>query len=159
MAQINNGELIKGLIDGAKINTSIEKVPNQLADKIVPVMEVNPDLLRKTNVLVTNNNPTGATIYTTPANKKFYITFILLSANATVAGANVLKLHFAQDGQTELIFTLVPLFCTVAINAVNKNISLTFPPILLKKSSLIRTSVDGTVGTVQATIGGYLVED
>jgi hypothetical protein len=46
MAQIFNSELKKQLIDGAKLQTSKDVIPSQLADKVVPVMEVNPKLLK-----------------------------------------------------------------------------------------------------------------
>lgn len=76
MAGINNSDLTRQLIDGAKINTSFDKVPNQLAEKVVPVMEVNPELLRKITVVDGEVRTTTGTLtgYTTSPTKKFFLT-------------------------------------------------------------------------------------
>ncbi len=44
MSQINRTELLKGMRDDAKIQNA-ESIPTQLAEKVVPVLEVNPRLL------------------------------------------------------------------------------------------------------------------
>ncbi len=51
MAIINNADLTKELIAGAKIQLSYDDVPGRLATAVVPTMEVNPKLLQETTVV------------------------------------------------------------------------------------------------------------
>ena len=81
MATIQNHELTTELVKGSKLNSNFEQVPMQLAEKIVPVMEVNPKLLRRTSILRENNRSTSGTftIYSTPSNQDFYLTGLYVS--------------------------------------------------------------------------------
>lgn len=78
MVTIYNSELTKELVAGAKIQQSKELPPTQLADKVVPVMEVNPRLLIKPDIFGdATSAATGTfTIFTTPATGDFYMTSI-----------------------------------------------------------------------------------
>jgi hypothetical protein len=74
--RINNSELSQELINGSGI-TGLNSIPNDLGKTIVPVMEVNPRLLRKINIVKAQSRATTSaspiTLYTTPARKDFYL--------------------------------------------------------------------------------------
>lgn len=91
MATIHNSDLTNELKDGAKLQQIRDVIPTQLAEKVVPVMEVNPKLLRRINVCknATANNATSATIYTTPTDKDFFITCVILSVSKDVTSTSL----------------------------------------------------------------------
>lgn len=139
MATINNGKIIKSIIDKAKIQTATDKVPNQLAEKVVPVMEVNPqhdfDLKIASGTV---SDATDGTIHTCHATKKTY----LVSATVSVA----------KDVVSDSVYTWVRIrpfgqaTDQVAINmryepiTVGSNLIASLnpvQPILLEKSSVI----------------------
>jgi hypothetical protein len=78
MATIYNSDLTKELIKGAKIQTGRDNVPSQIAEKVVPVMEVNPKLLKETDAGGAGyslGSSTYVILYTTPSTgKDFYLT-------------------------------------------------------------------------------------
>lgn len=78
MAQINNNEVLLKLTREAKIQTSIDKVPNQLAEKIVPVLNVNPDRILKVRSGIASDTTTQ-TIFITSTTKETYLVGVLLS--------------------------------------------------------------------------------
>jgi len=75
MATIYNSDLSKELVDGAKIQVSSDKIPNQLGQTVVPVMEVNPKMLRICNVAKHSVQLTtgSLTVFTTSAYNDFYL--------------------------------------------------------------------------------------
>jgi len=76
MAKIYNTDLTKGIAKNAAIQQNFDKVPNELAEKVVPTMETNPQLLRYTNYLIYNSKTSTGdlAIGTTPKDKDLYIT-------------------------------------------------------------------------------------
>jgi len=158
MANINNSQLSKELIDGAKIQTSFDKIPTQLADKVVPVMEVNPKLLKITGVVknASISNATGGTIYTLPTDKDFYLTDCALSvikdATSTSVGSD---LTAVMDGQTIYLLS-VP---GITLTAQNQTVTLSLKnPLKLDRGSLIRATASTNVANIKysGTIYGYL---
>jgi len=161
MATIYNSELTKEITDGAKIQTSHDLVPTQLAEKVVPVMEVNPKLLKYCNILKqVNSSSSGNTvIYTTPANKDFYLTCIVLSTqtDATSDGTS-LNIWGAIRGKTGSNLAFIP---KLASTAIHTNLVIPFPvPILLEKSENIILTQTFSVGAqnTSATVIGYTVD-
>jgi hypothetical protein len=43
-AKIYNSNLTKAIVDGAKLQISEGGIPSEIAEKVVPTMEVNPNL-------------------------------------------------------------------------------------------------------------------
>jgi len=72
MTLINNTKLLKSLIKQGKINLSVDKLPNQLADKILPVVVVSDDAYNDVVATGTGQN-TPTVIYTTPTDRDFYL--------------------------------------------------------------------------------------
>jgi len=158
MANINNSQLSKELIDGAKIQTSFDRIPTQLADKVVPVMEVNPKMLRRINVV--KRSSTAGTIYTTPTDKDFYLIAYSLNATSTAAGSNIFSLSVVPEEEgVATIIGAVYLYNTAAIDADSGLQSLSFPiAIKLKRGSTVVTASSGTTAARSCTIFGYTTE-
>jgi len=129
MATIYNSNLSKELIDGAKIQTSFDKVPDQIAEKVVPVMEVNPKLLKLSLPFPVSgalSNALSATLYTTSSIKDTYLTGATMSMiKDATSTATDMRFYFteATTGQTRLIFRITGLsltadskFCAIDFN-------------------------------------------
>lgn len=163
MAQIHNSELLKGMQDSAKLQTIRDRIPDQLADKIVPVMEVNPKLLRVCNIVRGANKATtaSATLYTTPTDKDFYLTGIALSYTKNVTcdtATGALNVTVYIDGALQTLFSLAKLTLT----AEEKTGSITFPiPVKLDRNTPITYGTTWTAGAmIQAiSIVGYTVDN
>jgi len=71
-----NQAILKDIIEATRNQTSVSGAPNAISNTIVPTFEINPFASRTTIVSRTNTNTaTGAyLIYTTPADKDFYLT-------------------------------------------------------------------------------------
>jgi len=83
MARINNSELTKELLDGAKIQTLIDDVPSELGKTVVPVMEVNPKLLNTPNEFGDQMFASSGTftLFTTPKDGDFYLNSLQVGYN------------------------------------------------------------------------------
>jgi hypothetical protein len=146
MAQIHNTDLIKELKDGGKLQQLRDVIPSQLADKVVPVMEVNPKMLRRTNVMKALAKATSgtSTIYTTPSDKDFFLTGAVLTLNKDAANdlaTGTVNLTVVQDGETKTIIAMP----VITLTAQDK--TLVCPiiyPAKLDRGSVI--AVSGTFG-------------
>lgn len=162
MAKIYNSNLIKELIEGGKLQINSDFIPNQLAEKIVPVMEVNPALLRKTNLIkaATLTNNTTQTVWTTDTIKDTYITSVCLAfiKDATATTTDI-RANLTPLNQAEISVIRIP---SITLTAHSGEVSITFPhPILLEKGVAQRISSGTNVGNIliSAVYFGYTVEN
>jgi hypothetical protein len=159
MANINNTQLSKELIDGAKIQVSHDKIPTQLADKVVPVMEVNPKSFRRINVVKqTQNTGTTATIYTTPTDKDFYLVGYNLSLIKDVTATSVLtRLRAVIDGATVDIAQIMGITLTPQERTISNSFSV---PIKLDRNTTLTVANSTNVANTNTgcSIIGYTVE-
>lgn len=163
MATIYNSQLTRELTDAAKIQVSRDKIPNQLAEKVVPVMEVNPKLLRRANI-VRSGTATGtgaSTIYTTPSNQDFFLTHAELSIIKDAASdyaTGGYPLNVTIDGVTRSILII----SILTLTAQNQTVGIAFnTPVKLDRGSTIAlNSASSTAGTFirAATFGGFVDE-
>jgi len=79
MATINNTERLKGLRDKAKI-VNAEAVPNQLAEKVLPIIDTEPEKLVKVR-RASAANATTATIHTTSSTKDTFVIAVFISTS------------------------------------------------------------------------------
>jgi len=160
MANINNSQLSKELVDGAKIQTSFDKIPSQLADKVVPVMEVNPRLLRKTRILgqARVNNSTAGTIFTSSANYDTYITNVVFSYIKDVTStATQLQLRVTIDGVVLRLIEVAGITLTVANGSLVVNLD---APLKIDRNTAVTLNSDTNVANFQisASVIGYTTE-
>ena len=161
MATITNSEVIQEIRDSAKIQAGMESIPNQLENKVIPVMEVNPKLLRRINIVktATANAATSATIYTTPTDQDFYLVSLTLSmikdSSATSVESSITAII---DGATIKVASIVG----ITLTAQNDSISLTFPfPMKIDKNTSIYVTNSTNTAVIKslACIHGYLVNN
>lgn len=114
MALINKQEVIKELIDGLRLDTIKEKIPSEVADKILPTFQVNPRprIILIDDVVANNSDKT----FTVPTGKKWKILYgaFILATTAT-AGNRQLQILVRATG-TNTIYL---------INAANVQIAST----------------------------------
>ncbi len=163
MATINNQDALKILRDSAKVQ-NIEPIPNQLADKIVGTWESNPMLSRRMNVLKQQTSViTGTeTIYTTPTDKDFYLTYAQM-AYAKDAVCNIasgaISISATPDGQAASSILRLSVITATAQHD-NIVIELSHPIKLARNSGLNITGTFGAGVLVRnSVIGGYTVEN
>ena len=158
MARINNPDTIKRMMDDAKIQTSTDAVPQELASKVVPVLIANPGRFLNVVEYTAANNASTATIFTTPTGKDFYVTSISLSfikdVNATSTYSDVRGI---VGGRT-LVFLRLP---QITLTAQSHGTTLTLPfPMKMDRGSVLTVNNSAGVGEITATacITGYTVE-
>jgi len=161
MATIHNSDLSKELQQGAKIQINRDVIPNQLAEKVVPVMEVNPKLLRRIDIhkAGTLTNGTSATIYTTPADKDFFLVALQLSI---IKDGNSTSTSTAINGTVNGVSAKIISIAGITITASAGSTSLTLPiPMKIDRNSNITLTHTTNVANIRGDgiIFGYTVED
>lgn len=159
MAEIHNSDTIKRILDDAKIQTSHDEVPKQLASKVVPVLIANPK--REINIFGegTANNAASAAIYTTPTNKDFYLTSATISLIKDVTATSLASwISFTAKGVARRILIITGLSLTVQ----DRMATITFPnPILLDRGTGVAVNNNTAIAEISVVGGitGYTVED
>jgi hypothetical protein len=163
MATIYNSDLSKELIEGAKIQQNFDKVPNRLGDTVVPVMEVNPKMMRRANIVrggTSNTSSSTSSIYTTPTDKDFFLTTVSYYVIKDAASDNIVNtVVVSVDGSGDQTLLSVP---GITLTASNYGTSINFPsPIKLTRGSTIRMSSSFTIGVLirGLNITGYTVDN
>lgn len=159
MAKIYNSELTKELTIGARIQTSVDRIPNELADKVVPVMEVNPRLLKFINIVKTAEcfDSTTTTIYTTPADKEFYLcAFNINVTKSDAASSQKSAINAYVNGALTILVRIETLNGVQDSGALS--VSLPFPLKIDKNTAITVTNTNAT-SSIQscASIYGYEV--
>lgn len=160
MATIYNSDLTKELTQAAGLQQARDIIPNQLAEKVVPVMEVNPNILRKNNFVFSASsiNATSTTLTTVPSDKEFWITNIVLSMIKDVTATSVYSriLGTPHSGPTQALLEIIGLTLTVQSGQQVINLN---APIRMKAGTTITIVNSTNVGNVSATgiIYGYYV--
>lgn len=163
MAKIYNSDCTKGLAQNAGIQISREQVPTELAEKIVPTFETNPQLLRTGIVRTVNANTTAGTttLMAADSNRDFYVTGARISyaqtATADVSTANV-AISITQDGtgRNLVVVPVITLTATSLTSEVNFGV-----PIKIDRGTAINFTTSAyTAGTVlrSFSVYGYYVE-
>lgn len=156
MAKIYNSDVTKGLAQNAGIQINVDKVPNELAEKIVPTFETNPDKLRK--ITIVRSGTGAATIYTTPTDRDFYLCAAHLSLSNSTAGQNA-YLSVLATPKDEANVTIGNLYVrtTALIDMGHDNVFLNFndKPILLARGTNI-TSTIANAASSRVIIYGYI---
>lgn len=161
MAKIYNSELSKEITQGAKLQTAEGKIPNELAAQVVPVMEVNPKLLKPAKIVryvAATTNATN-TLYTTPTDKDFYLTGCMLTSAQDAASDNVgCNIRCSIDGAYQRVIQTTNIASTAGTNQLSVNLG--SHPVKVDRGTVIYGAHGGTVGVTRlsAAIWGYLDE-
>lgn len=153
MATINNPELIKSIIDKAKINTSIDRVPSVLAEKVVPVMEIAS--IKKIKVMeAAASDATTAGFFTTTAAKEIWIVGVLLSITKDAVADSTHSSILATPKESNIPVTLIKIRYEPTTAGEHYK-SIMFPnPILIKAGTLI--SVTNSAATASIDTSGII---
>lgn len=161
--KIYNSELTNELREGAKIQVGTDGIPSELAEKVIPVMEVNPKLMRRVNFIASGNSGTSAaavTVLAADANNDTFITHFIYSLikDATCDSATG---NFQTSITINGVTSALSVVSTITLTAQDKEVSLSLnTPIKIDKNSTVRfTMPTFTAGVcrVALTIAGYKV--
>ena len=150
MATNNNSDLTKEIILAGRIQSS-DSIPNQISNQIVPVIEVNPKILKNDLILCASvKSTTGAqTALTTSATKDTYMTgftwSIVKDATCDVATGS---LSFTVIDENNVTITPARIAC-LTLTAQNQTITYQFKnPVKLARSSIISIVNDAFTVTI-----------
>ena len=139
MASINNSKIMERIIREAKIQLSVDAVPTQLAEKIVPVLVSNPlQQIDTTYTKISSTSTSTSTIIVLDTKKQFYCTGASLSstkdATCDLATGTQCYIKILHEGKTLQFLNLSQLTLT----AQDQNLAIVFPePIKVDKGSAI----------------------
>lgn len=158
MAKIQNSEVISQMINGLWLDPARESVPSELAEKILPVYQVNPDIREKTKTRFssTTATQTGLALFTSDATKKTYLTGASLNnmSNATADNTSI-QLLCTVDGANTTILSLNKL----SLTAQSKVVSASFnPPLRIDKNTAVRFANAFTVGASSTSVSVQFIE-
>lgn len=161
MAQIHNTQTLNEVREGGKLQQSREIIPSQLAEKVVPVMEVNPKLMRRINIMkfLERTATSAGTIYTTPTDKDFLLVAIQMSERHDAAyDGTRMRINFTLDDGSAGRIDLK--LANGTIGSTNQVIDLPIP-MKLARGSTIQVDLSFTAGTqtTHTAIFGYIIDN
>ena len=161
MPKINNSEIIKNIIDDAKINVQVEKVPTQLAEKVVPVLIVKSAPERAMQIKSNNAfDSTSATIHTCSTTRDTYLCAVHMTiskdASSTGEYSNIAITPFGQPAVSVILMR----YRTLIAGEFQDSFNFSTQPIKLEKGSLIQVKNAGATASIDTsgTIFFYEVE-
>lgn len=157
MATIYRNTYLQWLQKILGLQSSKEQPPSTLAPTVQAIVDIVP---RITTVVRRASSATtgGATLYTTPTDKDFYITFVDMAYSKDAANDTTeVYIDCVINGSTTRIMSLNVVAATA--QADGKIVSLPYP-VLVDRNSVVRIVSNFTAGTLnrQGTVGGYILE-
>lgn len=160
MEQINNDQTIREC--SRVLGHQVENIPQLDTSKIILTAEVNPKLLRRSNIIASAASTTtgSLTIYTTPSDKDFYLTGAQIGLIKDVVCDNTtgnFGLQMTFSGAAVKILN-IPI---LTLTAQSSQESICFSqPIKLDRNSIINLTMSFTAGVASksASIFGYTVD-
>jgi len=164
MAKINNSAVMQKLIDELELYPAKDTIPSELAEKVLPVFQVNSEQLTISNTpsnvvrgaMELGGNPN--TIYTTPATGKFYLTNVQLSCSqgaASTTPSNT-KIEITIDGSAQIISYVYSSPPTTVQGSTNQMVVLNLQnPILVDPATTIVMTPSSSTIESCAVIVGY----
>jgi len=167
MVQINNQAVIQKLIDELKLYPGTGMIPTELADKILPVFQINTQEITMTqepsNIVRSANSDGGiglVTIYSVPATGKFYLTNVALSSSMFGGAADQTLRVIVKctiDGTAQEILTAVTRHNLDDTESSNLSLNLQ-NPILIDQSTNITIQQSTTDAYATASVVGYTAD-
>ena len=157
MAQINNSESIKRMLDDGGIQTAHDQVPTQLASKVVPVLVANAQKVVNVVQDATSTTTGATTIYTTPTDRDFFLTGVFLSnASSALQDGTLIEYSIYVGGSKEKIIRLRKLTLVAYTGTAQRDLSV---PIKLDRGSIVELSHTFSAGTstTSASLTGYTI--
>jgi hypothetical protein len=160
MAYIDNSETKKEINDAIRGNAVSNIAPTQLANQVIPVIDVNPKNLRRCNIVRAGvaSNAISGTIYNTPADKDFFLcsSTISLTKDATSTSTSS-RMNVIIDGATQVINRIDGF--TLTAQQQTSNITFSTPIRIDRNTSITVTNTTNVANVTNGgTITGYTVE-
>lgn len=157
-ARIYNSDASRALIAGAGL-TGADVVPQELAEKALPTIDMTPDFHRVTTISAgsTATSTGNGTVYTTSANKDTYITNITYNMIKDVA-CDVATGNIAVTANVDGISKNIILISTITLTAQTYSISIPFKnPLKLGRNTTILMTGAFTAGVMvrSCTVQGF----
>lgn len=150
MALINNSDLKKEVIDGAKINIVVDDVPSELGKTVVPVLVANPKPTVQT-AIGTASDSTGTTFMTTDAIKRTFLVGYSIGIAKDIVSDSLYSSIISTpvgkpSGNSYVRVRYEP------ITVGNINLAYTFPaPIELEKGASVRVENSTATGSIDTS--------
>lgn len=168
MAKIYNSDCTKGLAQNAAIQQNVDRVPNELAEKIVPTFETNPALLRRDMILgFGSSTATGTITFLAPADnpvtKRTFITgfsFGYCKDAACDAGTGLISINITPKGKAAN--TRLIAFPVITLTAQSDTVTQTLlNPLEIEPNTSITSLTTMTAGVLSrcGTIYGYQIDN
>ena len=163
MAKIYNSELTKGMAKHARIQQNIDKIPNELAEKVVPVMETNPEILRENSIIASGAaiNNTSGLVYTSSTTMETYITGYQISFIKDAGSTcSVIRAYLTPEA-TNASIAFARISCLTG-TAQSGEVSYTFKnPVKLVKGTSITINPDTNAANCTASlcVYGYTIDN
>jgi len=162
MAYIDNTQTKKEAEECIRGNSVSNVVPTRISEDVQMVLDINPNHNRICNIVrggTSNTSSSTASIYTTPADKDFYLTSAHYVFQKNVTSDNTACTLIASvDGADQVLLSLP----SITLTATQMEAGITYSnPIKLTRNTTIRMSASFTVGALirGANITGYTVEN
>lgn len=152
-----NSQIIKETQEAYKTDIRVEKIPTAL-----PVVEVGLKGSKCAHIVrgIDSNNSTATTIYTTPTDQDFYLTFAsLVFKSATTGQATLIRLKVVIDSVDRYLLGL-PNFTATGTTSPANIFNAGNHPIKVDRGTTIQILADvaDAEDRVYASIAGYLDE-
>jgi hypothetical protein len=154
MATVNNQDTIREIIKATKLDANIDKVPDSFSSSIVPVIEVNPRLLKTARVLGAASQATTGTVtaVSTSTTDETFVTGIQTSFVKNVTcdiATGSIAIQAVIDGATVMLGR----FSVLTLTAERGELPLMFnPPIKVDKNSVINITGAFTAGALMRNL-------
>jgi len=158
MAKVERREIVQRVIDGLRLDVGRELTPQEVEDKIRAVFVANEENIIDTIRSATRTTTGSTTIFTTPSDKDFFLTYATLSYHCNASADAIQYLvQIIIDGATQSILRL----SKITLIALNDRLTINFnPAIQLDRNTAISLTQTFTVGlsSVSGAVGGYTKE-
>lgn len=157
MARVNRSSVLLWIQETLGIQSGVNSIPVELANNIQPIFDIQPKV---STVLKSGaRSSTGSsTIYTTPADKDFFLTFVTLTLTKDATCDNTLtSVSVVNGGATTNLAIITSQTLTAYTNQIVVNLSY---PLKVDRNTAIQLSATFTAGTLstRTTLGGFIVE-
>jgi len=147
MATINNSKIQERIAREAKIQLSVDSVPNQLAEKVVPVLVSNPDK-HCLSASVSSTSTGNTTVYAGGTRQVYICSASISTEDDAVSDATLIRLNAVINGQSKDLIKVAKL----TTSAGKRDHSITFPiPVKIDLGTNVTLIQSFSAGTENAS--------
>lgn len=162
MTVVRNSDTLRELREASQIQQASEPTPSSLHASIIPVMEVNPKLLRRTGVLCESTRSTtanGVTLLAAKPAQDIFITAINCTNVQDATSDNTsIGVQFYENGVQRYAYRRLKPTTTASATADQVRFN---PPLRVDRNTALTFTGTFTAGTMTTTttVFGYVVDN